>query len=504
MRGRIEEEDHRKREATGVRRPLAAPLSPRGTGAVSYPSSTDAAAVDYQARNGNHRSFTDGPGRSHYPEFQPPLSPYPPAASGYGQSNTQSSDHRHRKHSPVPPGAPANHGDDDAASRRDSYSIMDALQQLEEQDDEVSRYDDETLTHEPVNSPAHSTHTHSTRRRSSQRSNTLLQYQSFNGDYKPTKKEEARLAEWGMIEDRRTPTTNLGGGAMARSPPRSTREDEDLLLAIALQKEEDEYAAALRADRDRREEERAQLVMQLLEQVPQPPAPSTVNTDQVVVYEAPETIDHDEQSDFTLVNDLNCITAGEENCPICLDALSNGLVVSLRKCGHFFHLDCLDDLLQQSRRCPKCRVDVRSAHIGTAPSGTMKISRPVISRAQSVNSGAITEKRIIQIEYVMPDGEQKEYHDRPGDPYKGTIRVAYLPTNSQGTYLLKRLIFAFRHGMTFRLTRSTDGDKHVVNWASIPHRFSLGEKEFDAIYMANCNDALDQLGVPSSFPDGHI
>ena len=85
--------------------------------------------------------------------------------------------------------------------------------------------------------------------------------------------------------------------------------------------------------------------------------------------------------------------------------------------------------------------------------------------------------------------------------YKGTIKIAYLPTNSQGTYLLRRLKFAFSKGMTFRIAPTQGTEKCVVNWASIPHRFSLGEKEFDAIYMANCNDALDQLGVPTSFND---
>lgn len=280
------------------------------------------------------------------------------------------------------------------------------------------------------------------------------------------------------------------------SAPADSHMDEDMLLAMALQQEEDNYAAALRQDRDRREEERRRLVMQLLENIPDAPPPPPVEEDEVIEYVAPETLEVDPQSDFTLVNDSSWATE-KDVCAICFDSLATGLVISLRNCEHMFHMDCIDDALEHSKKCPTCRREVRSQISGDAPSGTMRITRPVINRVPDMNG--YTDKRVIQIEYIIPDGEQREYHEFPGDPYKGTIKIAYLPTNSQGTYLLKRLKFAFRNGLTFRLAQANDTEKCVVNWASIPHRFSLGEKEFHDTYMAVCNEALDQLGVPTSF-----
>jgi hypothetical protein len=309
-----------------------------------------------------------------------------------------------------------------------------------------------------------------------------------------------------------------------------SQEDSDSMLAFALQQEEDDnavalgqnrerrakerrelqqegndYTAALGQDRERGEEKRRQLVKRLLNTSPlQSPGEDEAK---VVHYEAPGTLEGaGDQSDFTLVTECNsCASEKDELCAICYDSLSsNGPVVSLRKCKHNFHLDCIDDALEHSKRCPKCRKDIRSEQKGTSPSGTMNITRPVIGRLADIN-GYHQYKRAIQIEYVIPDGFQKHYHELPDEPFKGTIKVAYLPNTSQGTRLLSRLIYAFSHGLTFRIARAESSKKSIVNWATIPHKFSLGdshklslgEGDFDDQYMASCNEALDQLGVPA-------
>jgi hypothetical protein len=75
-----------------------------------------------------------------------------------------------------------------------------------------------------------------------------------------------------------------------------------------------------------------------------------------------------------------------------------------------------------------------------------------------------------------------------------------LPDSPEGNCLLKRLIFAFRHGLTFRVgTSLTTDQKNRITWASIHHKTSLhgGLRGFpDPSYIHNCNEELDNLGVP--------
>ena len=54
-------------------------------------------------------------------------------------------------------------------------------------------------------------------------------------------------------------------------------------------------------------------------------------------------------------------TANEENtCPICLvDFETEDEIITLKKCGHYFHKDCIKDWLQKaSLTCPLCRSDL--------------------------------------------------------------------------------------------------------------------------------------------------
>jgi deltex-like protein len=301
----------------------------------------------------------------------------------------------------------------------------------------------------------------------------------------PTQEDSDSLLAWALQQEEEDYAVALG-------QDRERREEE----RRQLQQEGDDYTATLGQDRERREEKRRQLVTRLLNtSPPQRPAEDEAN---VVHYEAPDTLEGaGDQSDFTLVIECNsCASEKDELCAICFDSLSSyGPVVSLRNCNHNFHLDCIDDALAHSKRCPKCRKDIRSEQKGTSPSGTMNISRPVIDRLADINGSQY--KRAIQIEYVIPDGFQKHYHELPDEPFKGTIKVAYLPNTSQGNCLLNRLIYAFSHGLTFRIARAESNKKSIVNWATIPHKFSSGEGEFDDHYKASCNEALDQLGVPA-------
>ncbi|KAL7438500.1 hypothetical protein ACHAXM_006273 [Skeletonema potamos] len=82
------------------------------------------------------------------------------------------------------------------------------------------------------------------------------------------------------------------------------------------------------------------------------------------------------------------------------------------------------------------------------------------------------------------------YDDSPGTSHASKHAVAYIPNNTDGQALLKRLKYAFLHGLTFNCT-----------WASIHHKTSpsggIQAHGFpDPDYFKNCNAELDGLGVP--------
>ncbi|XP_037092940.1 E3 ubiquitin-protein ligase RNF165-like [Pollicipes pollicipes] len=51
-----------------------------------------------------------------------------------------------------------------------------------------------------------------------------------------------------------------------------------------------------------------------------------------------------------------------EKCTICLSEFEDGECVRRLPCMHLYHIDCVDQWLATSRRCPICRVDIE-AHL---------------------------------------------------------------------------------------------------------------------------------------------
>lgn len=173
--------------------------------------------------------------------------------------------------------------------------------------------------------------------------------------------------------------------------------------------------------------------------------------------------------------------------------------VSLNICSHKFHRGCILQVLERSRACPLCRKLV-SRPQGQSPSGLMKVT--------FLRNRQIDDISDIVMEYCFPAGVQKAYHDNPGARYHGTVRRAFLPDSPEGKHLLRRLIFAFRCGLTFRVgTSLTNGRPDSITWASIHHKTSLtgGVHGFpDPGYFRNANEELDNLGVPKDCSDVKI
>ena len=63
-------------------------------------------------------------------------------------------------------------------------------------------------------------------------------------------------------------------------------------------------------------------------------------------------------------NNLNDLEINSENerlsCVICQDTVQdNSIVRKIKKCGHVFHMSCLDKWLENRITCPTCRTDIR-------------------------------------------------------------------------------------------------------------------------------------------------
>jgi len=102
----------------------------------------------------------------------------------------------------------------------------------------------------------------------------------------------------------------------------------------------------------------------------------------------------------------------------------------------------------------------------------------------------------------MKNEPQKSSHDNPGTIQMGKTARAYLPDNTDGRKLLKRLQYAFLRGLAFTVgTSVTTGASNQCTWSSIHHKTSphggISSHGFpDPSYLMNCNDELNNLSVP--------
>jgi deltex-like protein len=301
---------------------------------------------------------------------------------------------------------------------------------------------------------------------------------------------------------------------------RIQREQDDLAFAKNLQQQQEEkgcdvYEEAVARIHDV-PTEREQLVQMLLTVATKEAEQRRLNREQqrnvvrarVVEYVAPDEIP-EKRPAFSLVPDI--LFEEEEGsdkkdvCAICYEALSSGTAVALTVCGHTFHLDCIDDLLEhhKSKHCPQCRKSVRQEPQGVSPSGSMSITKPTIDKVSDrypPHTDGSSNKRVIQMDYKIPDGFQKVFHFRPGERFRGCTKVAYLPDSMEGRALLERLIYAFSHGLTFKVTKDPNNpdEKDHVDWGTVPHTTTVMDEKDDMqyLYYVACHEELDQLGVP--------
>ncbi|XP_055371164.1 protein deltex [Condylostylus longicornis] len=189
-------------------------------------------------------------------------------------------------------------------------------------------------------------------------------------------------------------------------------------------------------------------------------------------------------------------------CPMCMEELvhqSQNPTISLSRCQHLMHLQCLNEMIINQQKeinknlyieCPVCGI-VYGEKIGNQPPGTM--SWVIIPKSLPGHEGQNT----IQIVYNIASGVQTEEHPHPGRAFfaVGFPRICYLPDCPLGRKVLRFLKIAFDRRLLFSIGRSaTTGREDVVIWNSVDHKTQFNMFP-DPTYLQRCMQQLVHLGV---------
>ena len=79
----------------------------------------------------------------------------------------------------------------------------------------------------------------------------------------------------------------------------------------------------------------------------------------------------------------------------------------------------------------------------------------------------------IEIHYDIPNGKQGKEHPNPGQMFRGTSRIAYVPDSPQGKKVVRLLRKAFQARLIFTIgTSHTSGKTNAIVWNDIHHKTS--------------------------------
>ncbi|XP_020188345.1 uncharacterized protein [Aegilops tauschii subsp. strangulata] len=103
---------------------------------------------------------------------------------------------------------------------------------------------------------------------------------------------------------------------------------------------------------------------------------------------------------------------GAADCSVCLGEFNDGeLVRLLPKCGHAFHVPCIDTWLRAHVNCPLCRSDVIDPAATTAGAGIESDSNP--SADPDVNANAAAEQAAAASDSTLEHEDDEEDQEAP-------------------------------------------------------------------------------------------
>mmetsp|Transcript_7785 Transcript_7785/g.11546 ORF Transcript_7785/g.11546 Transcript_7785/m.11546 type:complete len:356 (+) Transcript_7785:110-1177(+) len=206
----------------------------------------------------------------------------------------------------------------------------------------------------------------------------------------------------------------------------------------------------------------------------------------------------------------------DQKCPLCYcefyeddEEITEQSMYIVRICkdgkkeGHWFHAECIAECYKPHGhylKCPlTCCVNCYGLEIGDMPQGTMQVN------ITENSIPAYSKSKTIEIRYSFPGGTQGREHQHPGIAYNGTSRVAFLPDNKEGHYVLKLLKIGWERRLLFRVGKSvTTGADNCVVWNGVHHKTNTtgGSASFgypDVTYFARVVGELNDKGV--TLPD---
>jgi len=210
--------------------------------------------------------------------------------------------------------------------------------------------------------------------------------------------------------------------------------------------------------------------------------------------------------------DRNTITEKESSCSICLnelaisggegfeDKLEEDPVVQMKLCIHQFHRSCINKCLNIKKQCPLCMKWYTS--FGTQP----KDAKMRVKRIPGNPPGHGNADGWFKITYTIPSGIQGPNHIRPGQPYTGTTRSAYIPNDTEGRLVLQLLKKAFEYRHTFTIGDSVTTGRNNVPVMVIHHKTNMtgGPANYgypDPSYYGRVRNELEQLGITPAMLD---
>ena len=119
----------------------------------------------------------------------------------------------------------------------------------------------------------------------------------------------------------------------------------------------------------------------------------------------------------------------ELKCSICLDNLfSEKTDVSVPKCGHMYHKDCLENYMKIKKNCPNCRSEITSIVKTVYPDVYNELSYSSCSNeAKDILEEIIDyqkEKRIIMIDLIKKLDQENTSLKETNKSYKENLKTA--------------------------------------------------------------------------------
>jgi deltex len=192
------------------------------------------------------------------------------------------------------------------------------------------------------------------------------------------------------------------------------------------------------------------------------------------------------------------------DCSICIEPLTMGtevnqFPVAISKClptQHLFHLGCIRQWIVTHPVCPMCRQQlvICTGYQPITPGSYIR--HAIIPRSLPGHDGGT-----IIVRFYLGAGRQDIHDPLPGSSFKAMHYHTYLPDNSEGQEMLKRLQLAWNRRLLFRIGYNPTTkrmDMLVVNGLELKsntHGGILKNGYPDPSYMSRLKHDFREIGI---------